>query len=724
MMVSQTSLNSNKVYSYKELSEKIESLLPSIDIVKKGKILYYNIPVSYDSETTSFFQLIGNNKENEKAAIMYAFAFSFCGYVIIGRTWNEFVSILELFVNKLSLSIGKRLVIYVHNLSFDFSFFRKWLEWSNVFSIKERTPIYAVTSNGIEFRCSLLLSGFKLEKVAENLQHYKIKKLVGDLDYKLIRHSLTPLSDKEIQYIINDVQIVVAYISETIKSDGNIALIPMTNTGYVREFSRNMCFYPNGIKAKEETAKELSYKRFIHRLNLSVHEYYQLKNGFQGGFTHANPFYVNQIINDVVSYDFNSSYPAVMVSEKFPLTSSELINKMTLEEFNFNITNYCCLFDIELFNVRPKLLFENYISRYRCRDLRKAVCANGRIISAEHLITTITEQDYFIIRDFYEWDDIRIANFRRYKRGYLPTDFIKAVLNLYVNKTTLKGVKGKEEEYMKSKGMVNACFGMICTDIIREEIDYYDNKWRTERGEERQVKTEHEMLSEITKYNKNRNRFLFYPWGVWVTAYARKNLFTAIKEFEGDYIYSDTDSVKVINHENHLEYIEKYNFMQTMKLYKAIQHHGLDEKLIRPKTKNGEEKILGLWENESIKNGKYLRFKTLGAKRYMTETEKEGVNITVSGLKKSVCVPYILNASNNNPFDFFNINMDIPSEYTGKQTHTYIDHTMSGVVTDYNGVTAPYYELSGVHLMGSPYKMGDSILDYMDYVINLRRGLE
>ena len=79
MMVSQTSLNSNKVYSYKELSEKIESLLPSIDIVKRGKILYYNIPVSYDSETTSFFQLIGNNKENEKAAIMYAFAFSFCG---------------------------------------------------------------------------------------------------------------------------------------------------------------------------------------------------------------------------------------------------------------------------------------------------------------------------------------------------------------------------------------------------------------------------------------------------------------------------------------------------------------------------------------------------------------------------------------------------------------------------------------------------------------------
>lgn len=40
--------------------------------------------------------------------------------------------------------------------------------------------------------------------------------------------------------------------------------------------------------------------------------------------------------------------------------------------------------------------------------------------------------------------------------------------------------------------------------------------------------------------------------GATVKACARINLFTVIREFGSDYIYSDTDSVKVLNVENHV----------------------------------------------------------------------------------------------------------------------------------------------------------------------------
>ena len=48
---------------------------------------------------------------------------------------------------------------------------------------------------------------------------------------------------------------------------------------------------------------------------------------------------------------------------------------------------------------------------------------------------------------------------------------------------------------------------------------------------------------EIQKYNDSKNRFLYYAWGIWVTAYARRNLWTGILAVGKDYIYSDTDSI-------------------------------------------------------------------------------------------------------------------------------------------------------------------------------------
>lgn len=708
----------NTVYSVNQLDEVIELAKKRFGFVRTSKRGgYWNMPNAFDIETSSFFQQLENSSEPQKVAIMYVWTISIGGYIVMGRTWYEFMLLMDGLKRGFRTDSQHRLIIYVHNLAFDFSFFRKWLEWKKVFSIDNRKPVYGVTVDGIEFKCSYLLSGYSLAKVAEHLRNASVKKLVGDLDYKLIRHSKTELTEQEIQYCINDVQIIVAYIYDSMQENGNIENIPMTKTGYVRRYVRNMCFYKDGIPCKD-SVQELEYKERIHKLNLSLKEYYQLKRGFMGGFTHANPFYVGKVVNDVTSYDFTSSYPAVIVAEKFPMSSSQLIDFIDNEEFEYSINNYCCLFELELFNVCSVLFFDSYISSYRCRELVKPQINNGRVVRADHLKITVTEQDYFIIRKFYKWDKMRVANFRRYKRGYLPTPLIKAVLKLYENKTILKGVEGMEVEYMRSKEMINSVYGMMVTDIVRELISYENNMWENEPGRADEAPKEFDAAREVVKYNRNQNRFLFYPWGVWVTAYARRNLFTAIQEFGNDYVYSDTDSVKVINAEKHKEYIDRYNFVQRMKLIKAMQYHKLSMDSVEPKTQDGKSKPLGAWDFD----GFYTRFKTLGAKRYMVEKDGK-INITVSGLNKSIVVPYILEHTKE-PFDFFADSMEIPGEYTGKQTHTYIDTPRGGTVTDYNGVKASYYERSAIHLCASPHKMklSDDFSEYLKFIRGLDYG--
>ena len=693
--VFQAFLKGERIYNPDEIYEMIDDLDELPTIKSNKKLIYYNVPASFDIETTSFM----NGKE--KQAIMYEWTLGINGLVMIGRTWGEFESVLDIIVEKLELTEKKRLILYVHNLSFEFQFMRKHFTWANVFALSIRTPVYAVTDAGIEFRCSYILSGYSLAKLGEHLRLYPVQKLVGDLDYTLTRHSETVMTDAELSYCVNDVKVVMSYIQETIEQDGDITQIPLTKTGYVRKYCRQACL---GTASKKDKLKAWKYRSIVKNLTLDPEEYKQLKRAFQGGFTHANAFASGKILENITSYDFTSSYPAVMIAEKFPMSKSETVEIKSKEQLQRNLDLYCCLFDVEIENLGSRLWFENYISISRCWNVSDAVVNNGRVVSASKLSTTLTEQDYLIIKKFYTWTNIRITNFRRYKRGYLPTDFVKAILKLYADKTTLKGVSGAEVEYMKSKEMLNSCYGMCVTDIVRDEIIYTDD-W-----EDKPVN----VADEIKHYNESWGRFLYYPWGVWVTAYARRNLFSGILACGEDYIYSDTDSIKIKNAGMHAEYIKKYNEQIKKDLYRACEWHGVSTDAVEPETIDGRKKLLGVWDFD----GYYTRYKTLGAKRYLTELADGTVNITVSGLNKNVTVPYLLANAEDDIFEIFSDNLYIPAGYTGKLTHTYLDEEQVGQLTDYLGKTATYHELSSVHLSPSDYSMSIS-REYADYLAGI-----
>lgn len=672
----------------KTFSSNIEDILCKIDFIKKGRSSKVsNVASVFDIEATSFY------KGDEKQCCMYAWVFGLNGRCVRGRTWQEFIDLINKLVIEYELSPQKRLIVYVHNLAYEFQWIKKYFEWENVFSTDTRKPIYAITKDGIEFRCSYLLSGYSLAKLGENLTKYKVEKKVGDLDYNLIRHSGTPLTEKEWGYILNDGLVVMAHIQEEIERCGDITKLPLTKTGYVRDLCREKCLKGDN---------RFDYTRLMRTLKMKVDDYHQLKRAYTGGFTHANIHYVDRVIKDVHSFDFSSSYPAVMLAEKYPMSKAVSVSIKDEEDFRDKLNAYCCMFDCTFSNIRSKVSFENYISISRCIKAEHFVLNNGRVVEADTIKISLTEQDFFIIAELYEWDFIEVSNFKYYYKSYLPKDFIMTILELYKNKTELKGVAGKEVEYLVSKGMINSCYGMCVTDPCKDENLYEDNLWKTQKADIEKL---------IDKYNKNNNRVLYYPWGVWVTAYARRNLFSGICEFREDYIYSDTDSVKVVNIEKHKDYIERYNREVTEKIEKCLKHYGIPLEMAHPKTIKGVSKPMGVWDYE----GMYTRFKTLGAKRYMTESNGE-LSITIAGVSKSAGAKYLKHTHGNNTeiFEAFTEDLHFPASYdcngveengSGKLCHTYIDTYMDGEAIDYLGNKGIYNEQSGVHLENTDYTL-------------------
>lgn len=701
-----TRLETTKIYMPDQLKEVLKIVRPNFRFsYSNTKQKYFNVPMALDLETSSFYE------DGKKVGLMYAWTIGIYGLVIIGRTWQELTSFLEELADILKLDVNKRVLIYVHNLQFDFQFFRSHFTFEQVFAIDRRQPLYALTDRGIEFRCSYILSGLSLAKVGENLLRYHCNKMVGDLNYNLIRHSGTRLTKKELGYIAADARVVMAYIAEEIENNEGISKIPYTKTGYVRRYVRDCCLFVPGLPHKHPKSqhKRLRYKDLMLNLTMDEQLYRLNKNAFAGGFTHANSIYVGKILENVSSDDLTSSYPTEMIANRFPMGAPEWVDtsKLNKDSFYQLLDDYCCMFTITFTNIREKPdVFENPISRSKCihidgwtetdengnEDYFKPIINNGRVVQAGELEISITEVDFEVFGWFYEWDYFTISEMVTWARGWLPKDFVLAILELYKNKTELKGVKGKEEEYQVSKGMINGCYGMCVTDPVREINDY------TDQWEEPYMP---DISEKMKKYNSQAARFLYYPWGVYVTAYARRSLFTAIYEAGEDYVYSDTDSIKMKNREKHAAFFKQYNEDVIKKLEYALECQGIDTSYIRPKTKEGIEKPLGVWDFEGV-----YTMKTLGAKRYLTEKNGE-LELTVSGINKKIAVPYLLKKYKNNKavFEAFREGLDIPAGYSGKSTHTYIDTPRNGVVKDYQGNTLEYTELTGIHLEETGYHL-------------------
>lgn len=655
---------------------------------KREEISYINTVVAFDIETTSY------TDNDEKRAVVYSYCIAVEDEIHRFRTASKFVEFMSKLTEDYFTSTNDRLVIWVHNLSYEWQFIKRLFTWSEGFAKDATNIVRAVTTDGLEFRCSYSLTNLSLAEVGRQVG---VSKAVGDLDYHLPRHGSTTLTAAEIGYIEDDVRIIVALIREKL-TDDSFATMPMTKTGYVRR---------DVLKA---TRSDAAYRKVMNSLQLDVETYHMARTVYQGGYVHANGEIVGSVLSNVVAYDLSSSYPSSIAQFQYPMSMfTELDNIDTMDELESILDGNCAVIDIEFHDVETRYPFP-ITSESRTISTSFPLVDNGRIFSAESMRVLITEVDYWSLKRCYSFEGVTIYSVHVARSDYLPKQFVEPILDLYRTKTIMKGVSGQETVYRIAKENINSVYGMIGTDPIKESHELRDCIFEP---------VETDLLSELDKYNKSRKRFLYYPWGAWVTAYSRSVLTEAIFDMIDAGVvvaYCDTDSIYAVDHPAISAIIERSNSDILARLMEAMDHHGYDqstsEEFISPLDKNGHPHSLGVFECETPTP--LVGFKTLGAKRYAKVDHSERFSITVSGLRKKAS-EYV---SEHGGFDFFSDGMTIPAEHSGRLTHTYSEEHIENILIDYNGVPDHVEQHGFIHLEPSAYHMSLGA-DYQQFLTSM-----
>lgn len=293
-----------------------------------------NTIYTFDIETTSFLLLDGeqlsadkydtlSDDEKERSipmSNMYIWMLGINDVVYYGRTWKE----LEYFFQNIEYyGTTNKKYIYVHNLSYEFQFLRNHFKMKDIFSRKSRKVMKCKLEDfNFELRCSYYMSAVSLDKLSK-IYNLKTKKLTGNLDYNIQRNSQTTLTKEELDYCENDCLVVYEYIQKELETYKTLKNIPLTSTGHVRR------------ELKEKIDKDYRYKSYVkNSINIDPHIYNLLLYAFAGGYTHSNWTLTDQIIKDVDSFDFTSSYPYCMVSYKYPRNSIQKMQSNKKRGFN------------------------------------------------------------------------------------------------------------------------------------------------------------------------------------------------------------------------------------------------------------------------------------------------------------------------------------------------------------------------------------------------------
>ena len=582
------------------------------ETVRKRGTWFLNIPAAFDIETTSIDRPA---EQGEPYGFMYHWQFCVGDKVCFGRTWEDYLYFQEHIVDALQLSESRKLVVYVHNLAFEFQF--SWRFWGieSIFARSPREPI-KVDSKCIQWRCSYILSNMNLSKFCQNSSgciHYKLK---DSYDYRKIRTADTPLTEDEEAYCYNDVRGLCECIADRLRSD-SIASIPLTSTGYVRRDARN------AMKKNPWNRRKFRHTRLDEQL------YSMMRTAFRGSNTHCNGAMTGQVLDDVASYDLASSYPASIMLDRFPMGAFSPIRP---ERLRYHLQkDHAVIGRFLFFGIRQKEHYGiPYIDLAHCQRYARPVMDNGRILAADMVEMVLTDVDYKIIERTYDFSQVLAKDTYATGKGLLPRELRKLVLEYFRMKSELKHEKKidpeKEYEYAKIKNKINSFFGMMVTDITSDEIIFTAGQWTTE-GIPDDMTPEEWRQEKLDQYYDSWNSFLSYQHGVYITANARARLQRMIERVGiADVLYCDTDSIKCRG--DHKKDFDEENQKILARISAAD---------IPPRVEvAGKVYTMGTWEYE----GTYKRFRSWGSKKYCVEDQDGRIETTVSGLGKKEGAKY------------------------------------------------------------------------------------
>lgn len=641
-------------------------------------------------------------KDCEKHSLVYFWSFAINGNIYIGRELYDFKYLLD----DLHRCCPFYKIIYIHNLSYDFNFLLNIFKFDSVFARKSRHPLTAdLNWYKTTFRCSYFLTNLSLENWGD-AYNLKIKKKVGSLDYSQIRTPLTEMTDEEIEYGVADVETMVAGLTHYKKQYGHIYNIPLTHTGKMRRECENIM------------SKETFYnKKITDLIPKTLADYKEQCDAFIGGTVLCNWLYKDRTIENLEAWDIASSYPFVLVTGLYPM-SKFYIATSGYERF-MNNKDYLYLVKFKATNIESNFNC-HFLSKSKANSTVKAEVDNGRIIRAKEVVYTLTSIDYELFLKCYSHDEIEIITFKWCKAGYLNDNFRKFILKLYADKTTLKGVDGRQQIYMNKKEYINSAYGDFVTKIFADDIVFdLERSLAGETPWEKEPLDDNKYIKKLnTVQKKQYKNYKAFIHGVFVTANARKRLWDAItyEDMDDHMVYTDTDSIKAHNYDG--DFFTKENERVLALNKKIADDLGVDISLFEPKDKFGNKHPIGVWEHEDT----YEEFKSLGCKQYIYKSKGE-LHLTCAGVSKLAVQCF-------DSVDDFEIDRQLSEEdlhnCTDSKGHT-AEKLIPYYSTSYRDVVYPDGYVSkyrcGICLMPTTFNLSMSITD-LYYLFNEVREKE
>lgn len=547
--------------------------------------------------------------------------------------YGENIKLYFMFINQLTTYNNQAtIVIYFHNLSYDWSYFKQFFgdcDSSSLFVDTHKPLNVTYYNRKLEFRCSYLLT---MKSLAEFTKGLEYEKLQNAIDYSEVHQPNENFSTDHIQikYLRNDVVGLAQALSNLLAEyKDNISTIPFTSTGYVRR----ECL--NNFKKDQDAIN--NFHKYCSSLD-ELLEYHQI---FLGGYTHGNYKYCNKTLTGNIRHrDFESFYPHMLLTKKFPsenFYSNDEIIDYENDDLNYMLSlyneNFCQLLELELTDcvckfTQPYLSIAN-VCKYNNKVDCKIIAENGRILNIKGTFKyKCTFEDYLTITETYKIRKIKLLTHKIAKKEYIPNYLRKTILDNFAIKTNYKELlktitdKIKYEEmyrtYMRSKMILNGIYGMCATFPIRDNIKY-------------DVVTDSFSVADGTKgfnvdsYYDKDTTFLPYVFGLFTTSYARRTLFTVNQMIGSEnIIYSDTDSSFYFSSKEVEEKISLFN--------EQLQEESKQAKSFITKN-DGTKYFIGRFDDEKEE---IVKFKFLHAKCYLYKTQENNYSLVCAGVRKYI----------------------------------------------------------------------------------------
>lgn len=584
---------------------------------------------------------------------------------LFGHRPSEFCKCMRMIHDAMS---AENTIFYFHNLGYDWVFIRKFLfeEFglpTSQLNTKPHVPLY-VEFPHIMLKDSLILAQRSLEKWADDL-NVAHKKAVGKWDYDKVRNQSDKFTKSELDYIECDTLAGVECLQATMNQlRKNITTMPWTATGIPREDVKKL--------AKKNNGKNLFMKQVP-----SYMQYLKLTQIFHGGYTHANRHYISVLQDanitgsNVICYDFCSSYPFQMLTQKFPMTAFKPLKKKAVSPAYIlkNADKYAFMFKLIL--VKPRLISDDIpmpaLQVSKCTKLVKPLIDNGRVLACDYAEIYLNEIDLSVIAKQYDLSkNAAIVECEYAKKDYLPRWFTDYIYKCFADKCLLKN--GDPVLYSIAKAKLNSLYGMCVQKCVKEVIkeDYSTGEYKIDDSVS--------MSESYDQYKDKKGSVLPFQWGCWVTSYAFARLFELGEcvSKNGIWLYSDTDSCYATNWDD--AKIKAYN----KRCIKELKANGYDGVKVGTDT---------FYPGIAEYDGEYSEFVACGAKRYAVRYAntpkyiKKGINgtikITVAGVPKkgSTCL--------KNDLNNFKPGMCFDGKTTGKKLHSY--YQCDNIWVDTNG---------------------------------------